>query len=144
VHGEDLGGRAFTPDPTGEDAARCSGIPAELNGALANSTRLPARAAGIGAAAQPACNAPPPSAPKVRTSSAERVRRHRARKKIAAELEELIFVRRDWALFLDPYRLPQKAGCRADQMRSLALKELVDNGLDHAANVTLEQIDNDT
>jgi hypothetical protein len=29
-------------------------------------------------------------------------------------------------------------------MRSLALKELVDNGLDHAANVTLEQIDNDT
>ena len=75
------------------------------------------------------------------TSSAERVRRHRARKKI---VEELTFVRRDWALFLDPYRLPQKAGCRADQMRALALKELTDNGLDHAANVTLTQIDKDT
>ena len=77
-------------------------------------------------------------------SSAERVRRHRARKKIAAQLDELTFVRRDWTLFLDPYRLPQKAGCRADQMRSLALKELVDNGLDHAANVTLTQIDKST
>ena len=78
------------------------------------------------------------------TSSAERVRRHRARKKIAAQVEELTFIRRDWALFLDPYRLPQKAGCRADQVRALALKELADNGLDHAANVTLEQIDKDT
>ena len=29
-------------------------------------------------------------------------------------------------------------------MRALALKELTDNGLDHAANVTLEQIDKDT
>ena len=54
--------------------------------------------------ASAACNAAP-------MSSAERVRRHRARKKIAAQAEELTFVRHDWALFLDPYRLPQKAGC---------------------------------
>ena len=84
--------------------------------------------------------------PKVTTSSTGRVRRHRARKRIEAQLQldELTFVRPDGALFLDPKRLPQKAGCRADQVRALALKELVDNGLDHAANVTLEQIDEDT
>ena len=147
MHGEDLGARAVTPDPTGEDAAQHS-IPAELNGASAGddvvgriitqAIRHPAPFGQLG------CNAPTNIETKVKTSSAERVRRHRARKKIAAELEELTFVRRDWALFLDPYRLPQKAGCRADQMRALALKELVDNGLDHAANVTLDQIDNDT
>ena len=147
MHGEDLGSRAVTPDPTGEDAAQHS-IPAELNGASAgddvvgriitHAIRHPAPFGQLG------CNAPTNIETKVKTSSAERVRRHRARKKIAAELEELTFVRRDWALFLDPYRLPQKAGCRADQMRALALKELVDNGLDHAANVTLDQIDNDT
>ena len=93
-----------------------------------------------------ACNAPANIVTKVTMSSAERVRRHRARKRLEAQLQldELTFVRPDWALFLDPKRLPQKAGCRADQVRALALKELVDNGLDHAANVTLEQIDKDT
>ena len=138
----------------GEDENECSAGVAELSRALSDDDRVGQIISAsvdrqiavdlLGSTAQPACNAPTNIDTKVRTSSAERVRRHRARKKIAAQLEELTFVRRDWALFLDPYRLPQKAGCRADQMRALALKELVDNGLDHAANVTLEQIDKDT
>ena len=46
-----------------------------------------------------ACNAPTHVVTKVTTSSAERVRRHRARKKIEAQLQldELTFVRPDWA-----------------------------------------------
>jgi Histidine kinase-, DNA gyrase B-, and HSP90-like ATPase len=138
----------------GEDENECSAGVAELSRALFGGNRVGRISSAsverqvavdlLGSTAQPACNAPVSIGTKVRASSAERVRRHRARKKIGAQLEELTFVRRDWALFLDPYRLPQKAGCRSDQMRALALKELVDNGLDHAANVTLDQIDNDT
>ena len=124
----------------GEDAAHHSGAAAELNGVHRGSDVLDGRING----ATLACNAPTHIDTKVTTSSAERVRRHRARKKIAAQVEEMTFIRHDWALFLDPYRLPQKAGCRSDQVRSLALKELVDNGLDHAANVALAQTDKDT
>ena len=49
-------------------------------------------------------------------SSAERMRRLRARKRIAGEL---VFVRQDWTLFLDPTRLPQKAGCSTSELRAL-------------------------
>ena len=61
-------------------------------------------------------------------TTAERVARHRARKKSAAT--ELLFVRHDWQLFLHPERLPQKAGCAAHLLRAVALKELADNALD--------------
>ena len=69
-----------------------------------------------------------------------RVRKHRAQK-LAREIE---FVRADWALFLHPDRLPQKAGCPRDRLRAMILKELVDNALDAGADVTLDQIDPDT
>lgn len=75
------------------------------------------------------------------STSADRVRRHRMRRRLAGEL---LFVRQDWALFLDPTRLPQKAGCSTDQLRAVALKELVDNALDHAEHVTLDQLDPNT
>ena len=74
-------------------------------------------------------------------SSAERMRRLRARQRIAGEL---VFVRQDWSLFLDPTRLPQKAGCSMSELRALVLKEIVDNGLDPGGTVTLEQVDLDT
>ena len=74
-------------------------------------------------------------------SSAERMRRLRARQRIAGEL---VFVRQDWSLFLDPTRLPQKAGCSMGELRALVLKEIVDNGLDPGGTVTLEQVDLDT
>src|SRR5690242_5878875 len=68
-----------------------------------------------------------------------RKRRQRARNAAVADLE---FVRADWALFLDPRRLPQKAGCPSDRLRAVILKELVDNALDVAdatATPTLAQ-----
>jgi Histidine kinase-, DNA gyrase B-, and HSP90-like ATPase len=78
-------------------------------------------------------------------SSAERVRRHRLKKKLSAEAGgTMLFTRPDWSLFLDPGRLPQKAGCDAGQVRAVALKELVDNALDAGANATLERVDADT
>jgi hypothetical protein len=77
-------------------------------------------------------------------SAAERVRRHRAKKRLSAEAKTMLFTRPDWALFLDPARLPQKAGCDAGQVRAVALKELVDNALDVGANATLERVDANT
>src|SRR3954469_9585808 len=70
-----------------------------------------------------------------------RKRRQRAREAVARELE---FVRADWALFLHPDRLPQKAGSPRDRMRAMILKELVDNALDAGAIATLAQVDRDT
>jgi len=58
-----------------------------------------------------------------------RKRRQRAREAAAADVE---FVRADWSLFLDPRRLPQKAGCPSDRLRAVILKELLDNALDGA------------
>src|SRR3954454_12547514 len=75
------------------------------------------------------------------SSAAERQRRRRARLKAARELE---FVREDWALFLHPDRLPQKAGCSRDRVRAMVLKEVVDNALDAGAVATLAQVDPDT
>jgi Histidine kinase-, DNA gyrase B-, and HSP90-like ATPase len=74
------------------------------------------------------------------SSSAERVRRHRAKKAVARELE---YVRADWTLFLNPARLPQKAGCPPQRLRAMILKELVDNALDASAEVTVDQPDPD-
>src|SRR3954447_20397034 len=79
-----------------------------------------------------------------RIAARERKRRQRAREAAAADVE---FVRADWGLFLDPRRLPQKAGCPSDRLRAVILKELVDNALDVAdatATPTLAQADRDT
>src|SRR5689334_9632288 len=68
-----------------------------------------------------------------------RKQRQRARAAAVADIE---YVREDWALFLDPRRLPQKAGCPSDRLRAVILKELVDNALDVAdatATPTLAQ-----
>jgi Histidine kinase-, DNA gyrase B-, and HSP90-like ATPase len=51
----------------------------------------------------------------------------------------LIFEHADWALFLDPATLPQKAGCQPENLRQIVLRELVDNALDAGAHVTLQQ-----
>jgi hypothetical protein len=75
------------------------------------------------------------------TSAALRQRRHRAR---VAAVREIEFVRADWALFLHPDRLPQKAGCPRDRLRAMILKEVVDNALDAGADAALDQIDPDT
>src|SRR5215218_4710887 len=75
------------------------------------------------------------------TPAVLRQRRHRAR---LAAVREVEFVRADWALYLHPDRLPQKAGCPADRLRAMILKELADNALDAGADVTVEQIDPDT
>ena len=73
--------------------------------------------------------------------TALRQRRRRAR---LAAVREIEFVRADWALFLHPDRLPQKAGCPRDRLRAMVLKELVDNALDAGANAALDQIGPDT
>src|SRR5690349_7750600 len=70
-----------------------------------------------------------------------RKQRQRARERAAREIE---FTRADWALFLHPDRLPQKAGCARDRLRAMVLKELVDNALDAGATATLAQTDPDT
>jgi hypothetical protein len=75
------------------------------------------------------------------SAAALRQRRRRARLTAARDLE---FVRADWALFLHPDRLPQKAGCPRDRLRAMILKELVDNALDEGAQVTLNNLDPDT
>src|SRR6476620_730245 len=80
-------------------------------------------------------------APDNATRGAERQRRRRAKEAAAREIE---FVRSDWALYLHPDRLPQKAGCSADRLRAMILKELVDNALDAGANVTIDQVRPDT
>jgi hypothetical protein len=66
--------------------------------------------------------------------------RNRERKRLQRERQrQLIYERDDWQLFLDPATLPQKAGCQPDELPALVLKELVDNGLDAGAHVTLTQ-----
>ena len=75
-----------------------------------------------------------------RSPGAERVARHRAAKRQTAALE---YVRPDAALFLDPGRLPQKAGVPARLLRRLALRETVDNALDAGPSATIEQLDLD-
>src|SRR5687767_13384406 len=76
-------------------------------------------------------------------TAAERQRRRRARVAAAQEVE---FVRADWALFLHPDRLPQKAGCPRERLRAMILKELADNALDARADakVTVDELDPDT
>jgi hypothetical protein len=81
------------------------------------------------------------NAPAQVSPAALRQRRHRARLAAAREVE---FVREDWTLFLDPDRLPQKAGCPRDRLRAMVLKELVDNALDAGARINLVQVDEDT
>src|SRR4051795_6868380 len=75
------------------------------------------------------------------SAAALRQRRSRERRRIAREIE---FVRADWALFLHPDRLPQKAGCPRDRLRTMILKELVDNALDAGAEVDLQPLDENT
>src|SRR3954454_20585730 len=75
------------------------------------------------------------------SAAALRQRRSRERRRIAREVE---FVRADWALFLHPDRLPQKAGCPRARLRAMILKELADNALDEDAGVTLDLVDPDT
>src|SRR3712207_5577463 len=82
-----------------------------------------------------------PGADRAVPPATERKRRQRARIKADREIE---FVRADWALFLHPDRLPQKAGCPRDRLRAMILKELVDNALDAGADAVLDQIDPDT
>src|SRR5689334_1002341 len=69
------------------------------------------------------------------------LRKRRQRARVAREIE---FTRADWALFLHPDRLPQKAGCPRDRLRAMILKELVDNALDAGATASLAQVDPDT
>src|SRR5260221_6810417 len=73
------------------------------------------------------------------TSSAERVRRHRARKKAAATATPLLYERADWQLFVQQETLPQKAGCRRDQLGCVVLKEAVYNPLDSGTEGQLTQ-----
>jgi hypothetical protein len=61
-------------------------------------------------------------------SAAERKRRQRERERNA---QALFYERSDWQLFCDISTLPQKAGCQPAEIVSIALKELVDNSLDH-------------
>src|SRR5689334_10783938 len=60
-------------------------------------------------------------------TSAERVRRHREKKRAEAAATALLFERPDWRLFTQIETLPQKAGCHPSDLRALAIKEVVDN-----------------
>jgi Histidine kinase-, DNA gyrase B-, and HSP90-like ATPase len=71
-------------------------------------------------------------------TATERQRRYRAKLKNRAELA---LVRQDWALFLQPDRLAQKAGCAQRHLRRMAVKELVDNAADASSEVRVEQLD---
>src|SRR3712207_5783201 len=82
-----------------------------------------------------------PGADRAVPPATERKRRQRARIKADREIE---FVRADWALFLHPDRLPQKAGCPRERLRAMVLKELADNAPDAGAAVTIDQVDPDT
>ena len=85
--------------------------------------------------------AEPPPTRKPDATAAERQRRRRQKHKLARELQ---FVRQDWALFLHPDRLAQKAGASVQRLRRMALKELADNAADVSAQVELEQLDDYT
>jgi hypothetical protein len=78
------------------------------------------------------------------SSSADRVRRLRERRRLAAEAQApLLFERADWRLFIDRHTLPQKAGCEPEQLGRVILKELADNALDAAANGVTITVDGD-
>jgi hypothetical protein len=74
-------------------------------------------------------------------TAAERQRRRRAKQKTQRELQ---FTRADWALFLHPTRLAQKAGAPVRLLRRMALKELAGNAADVSDEVEVEQLDGDT
>jgi hypothetical protein len=81
------------------------------------------------------------SAEAKREQAATRQRRKRERDKAAASAQApLLFERPDWRLFIDPGTLPQRAGCKPDEIRAIVLKELVDNALDAGASVKLTPI----
>jgi hypothetical protein len=68
--------------------------------------------------------------------------RNRERKRLQRERERppaapIVYSTEDWQLFLNPDTLPQKAGCYADELPALVLKELVDNALDEGSEVTV-------
>ena len=66
------------------------------------------------------------------------MRRLRERRAHTA-VDPILFERADWRLFIDPHTLPQKAGCEANQIGRVLLKELTDNAADEqAGNVTVE------
>jgi hypothetical protein len=67
------------------------------------------------------------------TPAAERKRRQRLRERE----QTLLYKTEDWRLFTDLATLPQKAGCQPEDLRKIVLKELVDNALDIAAEVSL-------
>jgi hypothetical protein len=53
--------------------------------------------------------------------------------------QRLVTETRDWALFLDPETLQQRAGCQPHRLRQLVLREIVDNALDVGAQATLHR-----
>src|SRR3954454_4417277 len=73
----------------------------------------------------------------------ERQRRRRALQAVLATPQPIIFERPDWGLFLDLDTLPQKAGCQPDALVRAALKELTDNALDVASDVSLRSYKTD-
>jgi Histidine kinase-, DNA gyrase B-, and HSP90-like ATPase len=75
------------------------------------------------------------------TSGGRRPGATAAERKRLQRKRALIYERDDWQLFLDPATLPQKAGCHPFYLNQIVLKELVDNGLDTGANVSLEYTD---
>jgi hypothetical protein len=81
---------------------------------------------------------PAVTSPAAPLSVAERKRRQRERERNA---QALLYERSDWQLFCDISTLPQKAGCQPGEIVSIALKELVDNALDHCpdGDVTLRR-----
>lgn len=78
---------------------------------------------------------------RLREQAAARQRRKRAAESQAKAIE---FIRTDASLFLDPNRIAQKAGTRKEYVRRMAVKELVDNALDAADNVSLKAVGLDT
>ena len=76
-----------------------------------------------------------------RKQASDRKRRQRAAEKQAKAIE---FIRTDASLFLHPDRLSQKAGTKKVYLRRMAVKELVDNALDAADNVSLHRHDDNT
>ncbi len=79
---------------------------------------------------------PEPIEPVKPMTPAERKRLQRVREREMAA--PIYFQTPDWKLFLDPAKLPQKAGCMPAKLVACALKELVDNALDAGGDVTLK------
>ncbi len=68
------------------------------------------------------------------TPATERKRQQRERERVAKR--QTLFSRTDWS-FLNPRTISQKAGCQPNDLRKLALRELVDNGADAGAKVII-------